>query len=59
MANRAMPSQGPPAVMSFQNSRSLSTRAVGGFPAISAAFTAPIEIPATQVGACSDPASAS
>jgi len=33
-----------------QNSRNRSTRFSGGFPAISAALIAPIEIPATQSG---------
>jgi hypothetical protein len=33
-----------------QNSRGFSTRLSGGLPAISAEFTAPIEMPATQSG---------
>ncbi|CFM05464.1 Uncharacterised protein [Burkholderia pseudomallei] len=32
----------------FQNSRSRSTRRSGGLPAISAVFSAPIEMPAIQ-----------
>jgi hypothetical protein len=39
-----------------QNARSRSTRRAGGLPAQTAAFSAPIEMPATQFG--STPASA-
>jgi len=37
-------------VTASQNCRSFSTRFSGGFPAIRAAFMAPIEMPATQFG---------
>ena len=37
-------------VMRFQNSCSLSTRLFGALPALMAAFMAPMEMPATQLG---------
>jgi hypothetical protein len=39
---------GSPALTLSQKDRSLSTRRSGGFPAIIAALTAPIDMPATQ-----------
>ena len=38
------------ALTASQNSRNFSTRFSGGFPAIKAEFTEPIEMPATQSG---------
>ena len=42
-----------------QNSRRRSTRRSGGLPAMSAALTAPMEMPATQFGVCRAATSAS
>ncbi len=43
-------SQGAPEVACVQNSRSRSTRVLGGLPAMMAALIAPIEMPAIQSG---------